>query len=253
MKKNAVATFVALVCVLMVASCEYKPKVVEINGSDGFATFTQKVDGRELLGVQDVAGNALTDACYTRVEFEDGYFVCHYPDEGYDLVDRNGNSMFSALGKVQYCSFVQNMADSLSHFSFGNDGERYWFFPEMGERIVGPRQALHLYPLEQVIIYEQDGKMGVLSYDNQEVSPLGTQLVLASRKVTKTVKDGKKVVKQVVEVPLVYVGEKGSDNWKKYNRLNGEPMGAVDNIDIDLINKSSETMMDYVYAVRAKK
>ena len=75
MKKNAVATFVALICVLMVASCEYKPKVVEIAGSDGFATFTQKVDGRELLGVQDAAGNALTEATFVRVEYEKGYMV----------------------------------------------------------------------------------------------------------------------------------------------------------------------------------
>lgn len=78
--------------------------------------------------------------------------------------------------------------------------------------MVGPRKAMRLYPLEKVIIYEQDGKMGLLSYDNKEVSPLGTQLVLASRSVTKTVRVGKKVVKQVVEVPLFYVGEKGSDD-----------------------------------------
>jgi len=123
----------------------------------------------------------------------------------------------------------------------------------MSKKVVGPRGGMRLYPLEQVILYEQDGKMGLLSYDNKEVSPLGTQLVLASRQVTKVVKDGKKTVRQNVEVPVVYVGEKGSDDWQKFNRLTGEAMGAVDNTDIDLINKSNETMMDYVYAVRPKK
>ena len=254
MKKNAVATFVALICVLMVASCEYKPKVVEIAGSDGFATFTQKVDGRELLGVQDAAGNALTEANFVRVEYEKGYFICSYPnDEGYNLIDKQGKKLFPELGKMRYCMLSENVTDSLNHFTVGNAEHCYWLFPAMGNRVVGPRKAMRLYPLEKVIIYEQDGKMGLLSYDNKEVSPLGTQLVLASRRVTKTVRVGKKVVKQVVEVPLVYVGEKGSDDWKKYNRLTGEPMGAVDNTDIDLINESGETMMDYVYAVRPKK
>jgi len=254
MKKNAVATLVALVCVLMVASCEYKPKVVEISGSDGFATFTQKVGDRELLGVQNASGNPLTEACFANVEFESGYFVCSYPDgEGYNLLDEQGKNVFPDLGRMRYCSFSTNVTDSLGHFVVGNENKRYWFFPMMSKKVVGPRGGMRLYPLEQVILYEQDGKMGLLSYDNKEVSPLGTQLVLASRQVTKVVKDGKKTVRQNVEVPVVYVGEKGSDDWQKFNRLTGEAMGAVDNTDIDLINKSNETMMDYVYAVRPKK
>ena len=253
MKKNVVATLVALVCVLMVASCDYKSKIEEIKGSDGFATFSQMVGDQELLGVQDASGNQLTEACFDRVEYESGLFVCRYPnDEGYNLLDRSGRNLFPDLGKMRYCTYSMNVTDSLCHFVMGGKDGCYWFFPAMGNKVTGPQKSMFLYPLEQVIVYKKDGKMGLLSYDNEEIGPMGTQLVLASRSVVQNVKNGKKTVRQVVEVPVVYVGEKDSDDWQKFSRLTGESLGKVDNTDIDLINKSTETMLDDVFAVRKK-
>ncbi|MBR1649392.1 MAG: hypothetical protein IJ689_07875 [Alphaproteobacteria bacterium] len=250
MKKLFIAAIFACVCVMM-ASCNYVPKITPIEGS-GYATFTDKVDGQELLGVQTTDGAKIIKAVYADIRYEGGYFIAQLPNYGdYALFDADGNEVMSDV-KKSVCAYSANVTDSLGHFIFGTlEGDAagiYWLFPT-GEKIVGPRSDMHLYPLEQVIVYKQDGKFGVLSYGNQELSPLGEQLCFATR--TDVVRQKGK--REKVETPVIYVSDKGKDNWQKFSRLSGAPLGKLDAQDIDLINKSAETMLDDVYAVRPKK
>ena len=240
MKNLIVATFVALICVL-IASCEYQPRVEEIAGSKGFATFTQKVGDHELLGIQNAAGVQIAEAQYEGVTFKDGYFIGIYPDYGgYDLLDTNGKSVAPTPGRLRFCSYAMENADSLNHFVVGDEKDFYWIFPKFGGRVLEPQKSMYLYPLEQLIVYETDGKFGVLTYENKDLIAPANRLVFANRKTGK------------LNLPIVYAFYSDGDKkeWKKISRVDGNDLGKLDNDDLGLIKNSIRTKLGRVYAVR---
>lgn len=254
MNKSVFVAFVAICVSVLCASCGYTPKVEPIEGSNGFSTYTQKVDDRELMGVQNASGVSIRDARYTNVEYQKDYFIGTIAAyQSYELFDAQGKEVLPKI-KKSVAAFSSNVTDSLQHFAIeeANTELRYWFFPSNG-KIVGPQKAMYLYSPEHLIVYEKDGKYGVLNYDNKELVPLCSQLAFATRTDVKKVKQGKKFVRETVKTPIIYTGEKGKDDWKKFSAITGQPLGELDSQDADLINKSHDTMLDDVYAVREKK
>lgn len=64
--------------------------------------------------------------------------------------------------------------------------------------------------------------------------------------------DGKDVLPDLTKTLCVY-SENVSDSLGHFVIQTGESLGVLDSQDVDLINKSDETMLDNVYAVREKK
>lgn len=254
MRKSVFVAFVAICVSVLCVSCGYTPKVEPIERSNGFSTYTQKVDDRELMGVQNASGTSIRDARYTGVEYQKGYFIGTIAAyQSYELFDTQGKEVLPKV-KKSVVGFWDNVTDSLQHFAIeeANTELRYWFFPSNG-KIVGPQKDMHLYTLEQLIVFEKDGKYGVLNYDNKELVPLCNQLVFATRTDVKRVKQGKKFVRETVKTPIIYTAIKGKDDWKKFSAVTGQPLGELDSQDADLINKSNDTMLNDVYAVREQK
>ena len=254
MKKIVFAALIVAV-VSVLASCGYKSQVVPIEGSD-CSTFTAKVDNRVLKGVQNANGEQIKPAVYEEVVFDHGFFIGTYPSyDKYDLFTADGKDVLPELTKA-LCSYSVNATDSLGHF-FIRTGEgaavqNYWYFPVM-DKLVGPQKEMYLYPIEGYVLYEKDGKFGVLTYDNKDLITPAEQLVFAVRKDVKIVKNGKKTVRENVETPVIYTAAKGSSTWTKFSGVTGDALGALDAQDADLINKSGDTMLDNVYAVRERK
>lgn len=254
MKKTVFAALIVAVASVF-TSCGYKSKIAPIEGSD-CSTYTAKVDNQVLKGVQNAAGVQIKAPLYEDVTFDHGFFVGVYPSyKAYDLFTPDGKDVLPELDKT-LCVYSENATDSLGHFLIRTgqdpDAMTYWYFPSSG-KVVGPQVQMHLYPIEGYVLYEKDGKFGVLTYDNKDLITPAEQLVFAVRKDVKKVRNGKKTVREKTETPVIYTAAKGSDDWKKFSGVTGEALGAIDAQDADLINKSGETMLDNVYAVREKK
>ncbi len=251
MKKSGFVTvFCAVVCVWLMSSCGYKSQVTPIEGSNGYSTYTAKVDGKVLMGVQDAAGVSVCEPRYVDIKYQEGYFSALYPSyEQYDLFDTTGKQVMPEV-KKRYCFVQENaLADSLTYYSFTSyDEKTYYLFVNMGNRIVGPKSEMSLYPREHVIVYTEGGKFGALSYDNKELVPLSSELSFATREDVKRVRKNGHTVRDTVKTPVIYAHD-GKD-WQKYSAVTGENLGKLDNRDVELINASDETMLDHVYAVR---
>lgn len=254
MKKTVFAALIVAVVSVLV-SCGYESKVAPIEGSD-CSTYTAKVDNRVLKGVQNANGEQIKAAVYEDVVFDHGFFIGTYPSyDKYDLFTADGKDVLPELTKT-ICVYSENATDSLGHFAIqtkeGQNTVNYMYFPAL-DKVVGPRERMYLYPIEGYVLYEKDGKFGVLTYDNKDLITPADQLVFAVRKDVKKVKNGKKTVRENVETPVIYTAAKDSKEWKKFSGITGEALGALDAQDADLINESRDTMLDNVYAVRAKK
>nr|QIM10518.1 hypothetical protein PlAlph_4100 [uncultured Alphaproteobacteria bacterium] len=254
MKKTVFAALVVAIVSVFV-SCGYKSQVAPIDGSD-YSTFTAKVDNRILKGVQNAAGEQIKEPVYQEVAYDHGFFIGTYPSyREYDLFTADGKDILPELVKT-ICVYSENAADSLGHFVIqtGSDSNvmNYWYFPDLN-KVIGPQECMYLYPTEGYVLYEKAGKIGVLTYDNKDLIEPSSRLVLAVRKDVKKVKNGKKTVRENVETPVIYTADKDNNDWKKFSGVTGESLGELDAQDADLINKSGDTMLDNVYAVREKK
>ncbi len=98
----------AVVCVWLMYSCGEKSQVTHIKGVDGYSTYTARVEGETLLGVQDAIGKSIRDPQYKSVEYQNGYFIAMYPSyEECDMFDANGKEFMLDVQK-RFCMYKEN-------------------------------------------------------------------------------------------------------------------------------------------------
>lgn len=151
------ACIAALACCM--TSC-YKSVVTPLG--DDLASFTQKVDGTEYVGVKNTMSDAvLVEPVYEVVYYKMDYIIAAKAND-FAIFERTGERVFADvhINKVEY---------GTTYFLFGAyGGQKYFFLPH--NELCGPASDFKYYP-SAALLFAQDsgGNWGAYDPENWEV------------------------------------------------------------------------------------
>nr|QIM10520.1 hypothetical protein PlAlph_4120 [uncultured Alphaproteobacteria bacterium] len=178
MRKFILSILLLIVIVGYAMMHDRKKGYAPINGSS-LISFTERINGRNLVGICDSNNVVLREARYSYVDGLDG-FVIGYDDnkEDIDIFLSDGDSV---LCDVRGKHYVFETGISVPHLLVTDQDKQEYIVLQNGQ-VVGPGENLSVC-LRQKRVISRSGNWGVLSFDNNVILQPAYQKIIFVNKV----------------------------------------------------------------------
>lgn len=173
--------FYLMACVAIAFCCTSCYQSVVTPLGDGYASFTAKVDGTELLGVKvQETETVVVEPCYEVVYYKNGVFLAAQNNK-WQIFDTSGQVLCKKIT-------ISNVFAGKGHFILTSTAGQKYLFDVGTAKLCGPAQAFTYYPILKVAFAQVGEKFGLYDVSTAEylVQPEYDQVIYAKDQKGKT-------------------------------------------------------------------